>query len=360
MSPVSTGAATRRSTPRHYVCQGVRHQVSARPVPVQAFPRGRHPDGRFTFTPDGRPDRHSLGRGRPAGRSPNGLRRPGELCRAAGDLPVVAQGATPAYEGAVFAAWVDADDDGCQTRGEFLFAEFTTPPVRATGCAITGAWILYCDEVTATDASALDVDHLLPLAEAWCSEAASCSLVQRKDFANDTGFARPLVAVTASTNRSRGDGDPATWLPAGDDARCRHTAEWVQIKYGWRLAVDPGERDALASVYGCGNSTVDTHARTDVPKPAPTSAPATEPNPGPAQTTGSMSPGQQVAAGTWSISPDRTHGLTFQTDGSTGPVRKQASRPVQGDTPRAGVHKYVSKIRRPGRRGRRPLRPLGT
>lgn len=250
--------------------------------------------------------------------APTASATPVSLSALLADLPVTAQTTYPAYDRAAFVHWIDADGDGCDTRAEVLVAESTTPPARATGCSITGTWTSYYDDTTTTDASSLDVDHVVPLAEAWRSGASGWNLAQRKAFANDLDFAPSLVAVTASANRSKADQDPSSWLPPAADARCRYTTEWVQTKYRWHLTVDPVERDALAAQSaGCGNPGVDVPAQADVPDPGTTPTPAPAPDPGPALATGSsMSAGQQLAAGTWLLSPDRTHGLTFQADGN--------------------------------------------
>lgn len=232
------------------------------------------------------------------------------------DLPTAAQTRTPAYEQAAFVHWIDADGDGCDTRGEVLITESTTPPARATGCSITGTWASYYDETVTTEASSLDVDHLVPLAEAWRSGASTWNLAQRKAFANDLDFAPPLVAVSTSTNRSKADQDPSSWLPPAAGSRCRYTSEWVQVKYRWHLAVDPVERDALTTLAaGCGDPAVDTPARADVPDPFTQPPPGTDQNLSEA-TGSSMSAGQVLRGGAWLLSPDRTHGLTFQADGN--------------------------------------------
>ena len=232
------------------------------------------------------------------------------------DLPA-APGASSPYTRAAFGDWIDADANGCDTRDEVLIEESTTAASIGARCAVTGAWTSYYDGVTTTDASTLDVDHLVPLAEAWRSGAATWNPAQRVAFANDLGFAPALVAVTASSNRAKGDSDPAAWLPPAPDARCRYIAQWVEVKYRWHLGVDPRERDALAAqAAGCNDPGAEVPARADVPDPT-TPAPTPAPAPGPVAATGStMRAGQVLPAGAWLLSPDRTHGLTFQADGN--------------------------------------------
>ncbi|KOT52325.1 hypothetical protein ADK43_30350 [Streptomyces rimosus subsp. rimosus] len=99
---------------------------------------------------------------------------------------------------------------------------------------------------------------MVPLAEAWDSGASQWTAARREAYANDLDAERSLVAVTAKTNRSKADQDPATWLPPLADARCTYAADWVSTKLRWALTVDRTERDALRRlVAGCGRTSVE-------------------------------------------------------------------------------------------------------
>ena len=161
------------------------------------------------------------------------------------------------YSRDLFRLWVDADGDGCDTREEVLLAEARTSPAILGGCRLAGGrwWSAY-DARTATSASSLDIDHFVPLSEAWRSGAWRWSAATRQAYANDLGYALSLIAVSASTNRSKGDQDPSTWLPPFSGYRCTYVATWIAIKWRWRLAVDGVERIALrAGLVGCGAAT---------------------------------------------------------------------------------------------------------
>lgn len=125
-----------------------------------------------------------------------------------------------------------------------------------SGCALSGGrWYSYYDAISQYSASDLDIDHMVPLAEAWDSGARSWSASTREAFANDLGDTRSLVGVTASQNRSKGDRDIADWLPP--KAQCRYLREWVAVKHRWRLSVDSAEKAAMTSLAsGCTNSTI--------------------------------------------------------------------------------------------------------
>jgi hypothetical protein len=165
------------------------------------------------------------------------------LRAAVASLPVAAENRT-GYSRSLFKLWVDADHNGCNTRQEVLIAEAVTAPDVGTRCALTGgSWRSYYDGAVWGIAGELDIDHLVPLAEAWDSGASGWTSEQRQQYANDLGDERDLVAVTAGVNRAKGDQDPATWLPDADV--CRYVGEWVAVKLRWRLSVDDAEKAAL-------------------------------------------------------------------------------------------------------------------
>ncbi|WP_406387518.1 HNH endonuclease family protein [Streptomyces sp. NBC_00887] len=162
------------------------------------------------------------------------------------------------YERDSFNHWVDEDDDGCETRAEVLLEEATTKPQQGDRCVLTGGvWMSYYDGAEITEARKLDIDHMIPLAEAWDSGAFGWSADRREAFANDLGAERSLVAVTAKTNRSKSDRDPASWLPPAEATHCQYAADWTATKLRWGLNADDKERAALVKLAdSCADTTV--------------------------------------------------------------------------------------------------------
>lgn len=161
----------------------------------------------------------------------------------------VADESRAGYQRTAFKHWTDADKDGCSTRNEVLLDEAVVAPVRSTGCKLTGGqWFSYYDDTTVDGPSGLDIDHMVPLAEAWDSGASAWDAARREAFANDLDYARSLVAVTAKSNRSKSDQDPVTWMPPATDARCHYLDDWVAVKTRWNLAIDPAERTSLQHI----------------------------------------------------------------------------------------------------------------
>ena len=177
------------------------------------------------------------------------------LQTAVADLTVATEVRT-GYDRDLFQHWIDADGDGCSTRNEVLLAEADDPPTVSGTCTLSGGrWFSYYDRVSWTNPADLDIDHMVPLAEAWDSGARTWTSTVRRDFANDLGDYRSLVAVTDNVNQSKGDQDPGTWLPQYD--RCRYLREFVAVKHRWRLTVDSSEKAAMTSLASsCTNSTI--------------------------------------------------------------------------------------------------------
>ena len=154
------------------------------------------------------------------------------------------------YDRDLFDRWVDADGDRCDTRREVLIAEAVTRPRVGASCSLSGGqWYSVYDGATDTGrGSGFDVDHLVPLAEAWDSGAYAWNRDTRRRYANDLGYAHSLVAVSASSNRQKGADDPAEWLPPDRSVRCWYAEAWIAVKTRWELAVDENEARALRAL----------------------------------------------------------------------------------------------------------------
>ena len=179
------------------------------------------------------------------------------LRTAVASLPVATEIRT-GYNRDLFPHWIDADSDGCNTRYEVLIAEATTKPTVGSGCTLTGGrWYSYYNNTYYTLPADLDIDHMVPLAEAWDSGARTWTTAKRQAYANDLTESRALVAVKDSVNQSKGDKDPAEWMPTYSAVTCRYVQEWVAVKKRWGLSVDSAEKAALTSrAAGCSNVTI--------------------------------------------------------------------------------------------------------
>jgi Protein of unknown function (DUF1524) len=209
----------------------------------------------------------------------------------------VAEDRTTGYNRSFFKHWIDADKNGCNTRAEVLIEEAIVKPKIGPKCKLTGGkWISAFDGKTITKASQLDVDHMVPLAEAWRSGAWKWTSAQRQSFANDLENSEALIAVTASTNRSKGDNDPSLWMPAKD--QCVYTQNWISVKIKYSLTADINEAAKLNSLYDtCGLAGANTVLPVPVSSPTPQAIPTPEISPTPTKDSSPPSNTQLVTPG---------------------------------------------------------------
>ncbi|RKO27401.1 HNH endonuclease [Pseudarthrobacter phenanthrenivorans] len=183
----------------------------------------------------------------------------GEALSALDTIPVKGRAPKTGYSREEFGpAWADVDRNGCDTRNDILArdleAETFKPGTR--DCVVTAG--LLADRYTGTTISfvrgdktsaAVQIDHLVPLSDAWQKGARQLSAEQRKQFANDP---LNLMAADGPTNGAKGDKDAATWLPPNKAFRCEYVARQTAVKAKYQLWVTPAEHEAIAAVLaGC-------------------------------------------------------------------------------------------------------------
>jgi hypothetical protein len=164
------------------------------------------------------------------------------------ELTVSAWLSMAGYSRAKFHTWAD-QGGGCNTRDVVLKRDGKAVTSTAT-CKIThGTWVSPYNGNSYTDPLKMDIDHVVPLANAWRSGAKNWTDQQREQFAND--LARPqLLAVDATDNRAKGDQDPSQWKPPNRGFWCQYATNWVTVKAYWRLTVTASEKVALADMLG--------------------------------------------------------------------------------------------------------------
>lgn len=152
------------------------------------------------------------------------------------------------YSRAKFPHW-SSQGGGCDTRDVVLKRDGESVLTDAK-CKITrGTWFSVYDGKSVSDPQDLDVDHMVPLANAWRTGAKDWTDDKREQFANDLTNPQ-LLAVTLSTNRSKGDQDPANWKPPRHEYWCVYAQRWVAVKSYWKLSVTADEKAALTDMLG--------------------------------------------------------------------------------------------------------------
>jgi hypothetical protein len=160
-------------------------------------------------------------------------------------LTIAKSGSMRGYSRARFPHWRDAGRN-CDVRDTVLKRDGKN--VKLSGCNVVGGrWVSAYDERTLTEPSGVDIDHMVPLANAWRSGADKWNDDRRGDFAND--LTRPqLRAVSASSNRAKGDQDPSQWKPANRSFWCAYAVDWIAVKHFWKLRVTTAEKAALSDM----------------------------------------------------------------------------------------------------------------
>ena len=191
----------------------------------------------------------------------------------------------PDYDRADWSHWRDADRDCQDARQEALIAESLSVVVyeSADECRVeSGEWLGAYTGERFSDPGDLDIDHMVPLANAHRSGGWEWSKERKREYANDLSYPNHLIAVQASANRQKSSKGPEEWKPPRHEYWCQYAVDWVAIKAQWELTATASEAGALREMLAtCDEPTslvtvpVDGASPT-APKPAtPTPQPAT-------------------------------------------------------------------------------------
>jgi hypothetical protein len=160
-------------------------------------------------------------------------------------LTVGTAGSMKGYSREKFPHWRSTGSN-CDVRDSVLKRDGTK--VKVSGCnVVAGTWTSAYDGVVLNSPTKVDIDHMVPLANAWRSGAAAWTTDKRGDFANDLTDPQ-LIAVSASSNRAKGDQDPSTWKPKASGSWCEYAEDWIAVKTVWKLTVTTAEKAALTDM----------------------------------------------------------------------------------------------------------------
>lgn len=205
-------------------------------------------------------------------------------------LPVKGRAPKTGYSRDQFGqAWADVDRNGCDTRNDTLRRDLTAVALKAGthDCVVLSGALN--DPYTAklinfvrgnSTSSAVQIDHVVALSDAWQKGAQQLSPAQRLAFANDP---LNLLAVDGPANMQKSDGDAATWLPANKSYRCAYVARQISVKASYALWVTQAEHDAMARILAdCPDAMAPTNEQPPAAAAAPAAAPAEPAAPAPA------------------------------------------------------------------------------
>jgi hypothetical protein len=141
----------------------------------------------------------------------------------------------------------DSPQASCDARVAALIRDGEDVEV-GSGCKVTsGSWYDPYTDQTYSDSQEIDIDHVVPLAEAWRSGASLWDDEQRKRYANHPDV---LLSVEDNANQAKGDKGPEAWKPPNEEEWCDYAQRWIQIKAEYDLSVDEEEKAALEQMLG--------------------------------------------------------------------------------------------------------------
>jgi hypothetical protein len=166
-------------------------------------------------------------------------------------LVVKGRAAKTGYDRSSFSHWRDPDRNGCDARNDILRRDLNNLVIKSdsNGCKVLGG--VLADPYSGKNidfvfgASLVDIDHVVALSNAWQTGAFQFTSEIRLQFANDP---LNLLAVSASLNRQKGDGDAATWLPPTKSYRCQYVARQIAVKKKYGLWITKPEKVAMSTL----------------------------------------------------------------------------------------------------------------
>ncbi|WP_409477371.1 DUF1524 domain-containing protein [Pseudobdellovibrio sp. HCB154] len=150
-----------------------------------------------------------------------------------------------------FGGWVKNKKSGdCfNTRNKVLVRENTGTIVlkEDNKCSVAhGEWLDPYSGITMTDAQAeIQIDHMVPLREAYVSGAYKWTFKERCLYGNYLGYKNHLVAAYGEENNEKSAKTPEDYMPPNQAYRCEYLKDWLKIKSFWGLSLVPEEMKAI-------------------------------------------------------------------------------------------------------------------
>ncbi|MCX5333529.1 MULTISPECIES: HNH endonuclease family protein [unclassified Streptomyces] len=157
-------------------------------------------------------------------------------------------------------AWMDSapggipfSRNGCDTRNDLLQRDGEDVRFRSGSDCVVVSMTL-ADPYTGKEldwvksrATAVQIDHVMPLSYDWQMGASRWDKDKREDIANDP---LNLIPVDGPTNGSKSDSGPASWLPPNKQIRCSYVVRFAQVSLKYELPVTKADKEMMLRQCG--------------------------------------------------------------------------------------------------------------
>ncbi|WII70861.1 HNH endonuclease family protein [Bdellovibrio sp. 22V] len=158
-----------------------------------------------------------------------------------------------------FGRWInDPTDDTCMNTRAKVLVRDSEEEITYRGdrqCVVeTGRWLDPYSNKEFTSSREIQIDHMVPLKNAYVSGAWKWDYKTRCLYANYMGYRNHLIPASVRENTSKGDRAPDRYLPTELSYRCQYVKDWLTVKLIWGLTMNPDEAQAIHEVvtnYGC-------------------------------------------------------------------------------------------------------------
>lgn len=114
-------------------------------------------------------------------------------------------------------------------------------------CSVaSGEWIDPYSGHKMTDAmTEIQIDHMVPLREAYVSGAYKWTFKERCLYGNYLGYKNHLIAVSGHENNEKSAKTPNEYMPSNKSFSCEYLKDWLKIKSFWGLSLVSEEVKAI-------------------------------------------------------------------------------------------------------------------
>ena len=165
-------------------------------------------------------------------------------------LPIKGRAPKTGYTREQFGRGWSTHSDGCDTRNKILKRDLINTTENEKCQIVTGTLndpytSVQIEFSRSINSSAVQIDHVVALSDAWQKGAQQLSSKQRAELANDP---INLLAVDGPANQQKGDSDAASWLPENRAFRCQYIDRQIRVKQKYVLWVTEAEKSAMKKV----------------------------------------------------------------------------------------------------------------